>query len=183
MQVSITTVPHARTMTLTVTETDWEKTQQRSFYHGEQAVQQLVTTIGRALVQELLQNKGAAEPTLEADGQRWYRKAASIGHYLTLYGEVAVERHVSQTSTGGGDSLSIGRGVSPEFCRGHTVAGRSAPLQGQRHDAQRRGTRPTQARAGPEPELHPAHGAAGGPARRAKAAAVGHTEGHVLESL
>jgi hypothetical protein len=101
MQVSITTVPHARTMTITVTETDWEKTQQRSFYHGEQAVQQLVTTIGRALVQELLQNKGAAEPTLEEDGQRWYRKAASIGHYLTLYGEVAVERPLYQTSTGG----------------------------------------------------------------------------------
>ena len=41
MQVSITTDPQAGTMTITVTETDWEKTQQRSFYHGEQAVQQL----------------------------------------------------------------------------------------------------------------------------------------------
>ena len=71
MQVFITTAPHARTLTITVTETDWEKTQQRSFYQGEQAVQQLVTTIGRALVQELLQNQGATEPTLEEDGQRW----------------------------------------------------------------------------------------------------------------
>ena len=66
MQVSITTAPHAKTMTITVTATDWEETQQRSFYQGEQAVQQLVTTIGRALVRELLQNKGAAEPTLRS---------------------------------------------------------------------------------------------------------------------
>lgn len=101
MKVSITIAPHARTMTITVSGTDWEKTHQQSFYHGEQAVQQLVTSIGRALVRELLQNKGAAEPTLEADGQRWYRKEASIGHYHTLYGEVAVERHLYQTSTGG----------------------------------------------------------------------------------
>ena len=71
MQVSITTDPQAGTMTITVTETDWEKTQQRSFYHGEQAVQQLVSTIGREWVRELVQNKRVAEPTLEADGQRW----------------------------------------------------------------------------------------------------------------
>jgi hypothetical protein len=101
MQVSITTEPHAKTMTITVTEADWEQTQQRSFYHGEQAVQQLVTTLGRALVRELLENKKVAEPTLGEDGQRWYRKAASIGHYHTLYGEVAVERHLYQTSAGG----------------------------------------------------------------------------------
>ena len=48
MQVSITTDPQAGTMTITVTETDWEKTQQRSFSHGAQAVQQLVSTIERA---------------------------------------------------------------------------------------------------------------------------------------
>ena len=101
MQVSITTAPHTRTMTITVTETDWEKTPQRSFSHGEPAVQQLVTLIGRALVRELLQNKEAAEPTLEEDGQRWYRKAALTGHYHTLYGEVAVERHLYQRSSGG----------------------------------------------------------------------------------
>ena len=101
MPVSITTNPQAGTMTITITEADWEKTQQRSFYHGEQAVQQLVSTIGRELVRELLQNKRVAEPTLEADGQRWYRKEASIGRYHTLDGEVAVERHLYQTSTGG----------------------------------------------------------------------------------
>ena len=101
MQVSITTDPQAKTMTITVTEADWEQTQQRSFYQGEQAVQQLVSTVGRALVRELLQNKGGAEPSLEADGQQWYRKAASLGHYHTLYGEVTVERHLYQTSAGG----------------------------------------------------------------------------------
>jgi len=101
MQVSIPTDPQAGTRTITVTETDGEKTQQRSFDHGEQAVQQLVSTIGRELVRELLQNTRAAEPTLEADGQRGYRKEASIGRSHTLYGEVAVERHLYQTSTGG----------------------------------------------------------------------------------
>ncbi len=57
--------------------------------------------VGRALVQELLQSKSQGEPILERDGQRWYRKAASTGHYHTLYGEVTVERHLYQTSTGG----------------------------------------------------------------------------------
>ena len=89
MQVSITTDSQAKTMTISVTEADWEQTQQRSFYQGEQAVQRLVATIGRALMWELLQNKGGAEPTLEENGQRWYRKEASLGHYHTLYGEVA----------------------------------------------------------------------------------------------
>lgn len=101
MEVSITTDPQAKTMTITVTEADWEPLQQRSFYQGEQAVQQIVTAVGRELVRELWQTKGVAEPTLEHNGQRWYRKEASLGHDQTLYGEVAVERHVSQTSAGG----------------------------------------------------------------------------------
>jgi hypothetical protein len=101
MGVSITTDAHARTLTITVTDAEWEQTQQRSFYQGEQAVQRIVTAVGRALVQELLQSKGVAEPTLEREGQRWYRKEAAAGHYHTLYGEVTGERHVYQTSAGG----------------------------------------------------------------------------------
>ena len=46
--VSITTDPQANTLTIPVSEADWEQTQQRSFYQGEQAVQQLVTTVGRS---------------------------------------------------------------------------------------------------------------------------------------
>lgn len=101
MRVSITTDPHAKTLTITVTDAAWEQMQQRSFYQGEQAVQQIVTAVGRELMQELLQSKRVAEPTLEHEGQRWYRKEASTGHYHTLYGEVTVERHLYQTSTGG----------------------------------------------------------------------------------
>jgi len=101
MRVSITNDSYARTLTLTVTDADWEQTQQQSFYQGEQAVQQIVTAVGRELVRELLQNKGVAEPILEHGGQRWYRKEASLGHYHTLYGEVTVERHLYQTSAGG----------------------------------------------------------------------------------
>src|SRR5215470_17064190 len=101
MRVSITTDPHARTLTITVADAEWEQTQQRSFYQGEQAVQRIVSAVGRELVQELLQSKSKAEPTLEDEGQRWYRKEASAGHYHTLYGEVTVERHLYQTSAGG----------------------------------------------------------------------------------
>jgi hypothetical protein len=101
MRVSITSDPHARAMTITVTEADWEKMQGSRLYEGEQAVQQLVTAIGRELVRQLLDHKGVTEPILEEDGQRWYRKEASIGHYHTLYGEVAVERHLYQRSAGG----------------------------------------------------------------------------------
>jgi hypothetical protein len=88
-------------MTITITEADWEKTQQQSFYQGEQAAQQLVSVIGRELVRELLQSKRVAEPTLERDGQQWYRKEVAVGHYHTLYGAVAIERHLYQTSAGG----------------------------------------------------------------------------------
>src|SRR5215471_15238682 len=101
MQVSLTTDPHARTLTITVTDAAWEQTQQRSFYQGEQAVQRIVTAVGRELVQELLQSKEVAERILEHEGQRWYRKEAAAGHYHTLYGEVTVERHLYQTSAGG----------------------------------------------------------------------------------
>src|SRR5712691_8095585 len=101
MGVSITTDPQARTLTITVTEADWEKTQQQSFYQGEQAVQQIVMRIGRELVRELLQSKSVAPPILEEEAQRWYRKEASMGHYRTLYGEVTVERPLYQRSAGG----------------------------------------------------------------------------------
>jgi hypothetical protein len=101
MRVSITKDTQAKTVTITVTEADWDQTQQRSFYQGEQVVQQLVTAIGRELVRDLLQNKSVTAPILEHAGQRWYRKEASRGQYHTLYGEVTVERHLYQTSAGG----------------------------------------------------------------------------------
>ena len=64
-------------------------------------MQQIITRIGRELVRKLWQSQGVAEPILEADGQRWYRKEASLGHYHPLYGEGAVERHLYQTNAGG----------------------------------------------------------------------------------
>lgn len=74
MQVAITTDRHARTLTITVTEAEWEDVQEQSFYHGEQAVHRIVTMIGRELVRELLQSKVAAPSVLEEEEQRWYRK-------------------------------------------------------------------------------------------------------------
>jgi hypothetical protein len=115
MRVSITTDPHARTLTITVSDAEWEQMPQRSFYQGEQAVQRIVMAVGRELVRELLQTKNITEPTVEHEGQRWYRKEASLGHYHTLYGEVAIERHLYQTSAGGETRCPLEEGSQLSF--------------------------------------------------------------------
>jgi hypothetical protein len=115
MRVSLTTDPHARTLTITVSDTEWEQTPQRSFYQGEQAVQRIVMAVGRELVRELLQTKNITEPTVEHEGQRWYRKEASLGHYHTPYGEVAIERYLYQTSAGGETRCPLEEGCQLSF--------------------------------------------------------------------
>src|SRR5262245_1567264 len=49
----------------------------------------------------LLRSKAVEAPTLEWQGKTYYRKAASPGHYQTLYGEVVLARHLYQSSAGG----------------------------------------------------------------------------------
>ncbi len=50
---------------------------------------------------DLLRSKEVDAPSLEYEGQTYYRKEASPGHYQTLYGEVVVARCLYQSSAGG----------------------------------------------------------------------------------
>lgn len=101
MQVTITAELEAKQLTLTITDVDWEALHQGNFYAAEQALRQLLLLSGQALTRQLLARHDCAEPTLEHNGQTWYRKAPSAGHYQTPYGEVSLWRHTYQTSAGG----------------------------------------------------------------------------------
>ena len=61
----------------------------------------LLKVIGQEFTRQLLCRKAEEAPTLELGGKTYYRKAASAGHYQTLYGEVVISRHRYQTSAGG----------------------------------------------------------------------------------
>jgi hypothetical protein len=80
---------------------NWEACTQASFYAGEVQVGDMVRVIGQALTRELLSRKAVTAPSVEYDGQTYYRKAATPGAYQTPYGEVVVERHRYQSSAGG----------------------------------------------------------------------------------
>jgi hypothetical protein len=101
MKVTINADREAKQLTITVTDLDWETVQQRDFYQGEQQIQHVVTAVGQELTRQLLVSKVTSVPTLGQAGQVWYRKAESVGHYLTLYGPITVTRPTYQTSAGG----------------------------------------------------------------------------------
>jgi hypothetical protein len=101
MKVSIKSNPQAKRLTITLSEVDFEKMALENFYQSEKRVQQIVNHIGKELTREILQSHDIDDKTIERDGQTWYRKEASTGHYQTLYGEVIVSRHLYQTSAGG----------------------------------------------------------------------------------
>lgn len=101
MKVSIKNDAQAKQITICVSEIDLEKMRQESFYQAEREVQQLVNQIGKELTLEMLQSRETNQQMIERDGQQWYRKEASVGHYRTLYGEVRVKRHLYQTGGGG----------------------------------------------------------------------------------
>jgi hypothetical protein len=101
MQVTITVDQDAKQLTITVTDVNWDKFQGGSFYQGEQQVQHLLTAVGHALTQQLLASRVRRPARLHHAGQQWYRKADSLGHYLTLYGPVSISRPTYQTSSGG----------------------------------------------------------------------------------
>ncbi len=94
---------HAETneVTITLRELDWEAVERQSFYEGETTVQEAVRVVGQELTARLLQRQVVTAPQIEVAEQIYYRKAASLGHYQTLYGPLALERHLYQTSAGG----------------------------------------------------------------------------------
>ncbi len=101
MKVSIRSDLKAKRLTIILSEVDFEKIALGNFYQSERRVQQIVNNIGKELTREILQSHDIDDKTIERDGQTWYRKEASAGHYQTLYGEIAVSRHLYQTSAGG----------------------------------------------------------------------------------
>src|SRR4030095_16426805 len=88
-------------LTITVQGLNWEDLKQGAFYEGEVQVRDLRQLIGQELTAQLLRSKDVEVPTLHWEGQTYYRKAATPGHYQTLYGEVDLSRHCYQTSAGG----------------------------------------------------------------------------------
>ena len=101
MKASITPNTVTNELTITIQGLNWDAIEQASFYEGEVQVRDLLQLIGQELTVHLLRSKAPEAPTLEWEGKTYYRKAASPGHYQTLYGEVVLSRHLYQTSAGG----------------------------------------------------------------------------------
>jgi hypothetical protein len=101
VKASISTNAVTNELTITIEGLNWAEIQQASFYAGEVQVRELLKVIGQELIGQLLRSKDVDTPTLEREGKTYYRKAATLGHYQTLYGEVVISRHCYQTSAGG----------------------------------------------------------------------------------
>lgn len=121
MEVSIQAETQPPGLTITVQGIKWEEIVQGAVYAGELQVRELLKAIGRALSVELLRSKDVSTPTLLVDGESYYRKEASPGHYQTVYGEVVVHRHRYQRSRGGAT-------VCPLEERGQIRFGAATPL-------------------------------------------------------
>ena len=115
MKASINTKAGAHELTITIQGLNWEDLQQASFYEGEVRVRDLLKLIGQELTGQLLRCKAGEAPTLEWEGQTYYRKGASPGHYQTLYGEVVISRHLYQTSAGGAALCPLERDCQLRF--------------------------------------------------------------------
>jgi hypothetical protein len=101
VKASIKTNTVTNEVTITIEGLNWDDLGQASFYEGEVQVRALLQLIGQELTVHLLRRKAVEAPTLEWEGQTYYRKGASPGHYQTLYGEVVLSRHLYQSSAGG----------------------------------------------------------------------------------
>lgn len=101
MEASIQSNPRTNEVTITLHGLNWEASTQAAFYAGEVQVRDVLQVIGQALTRELFRAKAVTGPAVDYEGQRYYRKAATPGHYQTPYGEVVVERPLYQSSAGG----------------------------------------------------------------------------------
>jgi hypothetical protein len=115
VKANISTNARTNELTITLEGVNWEELQQASFYAEEVAVRELLKVIGRELAVQLLRSKDVETPTLQWEGQTYYRKAATPGHYQTLYGEVVVSRHCYQTSAGGATLCPLERTCQLSF--------------------------------------------------------------------
>jgi hypothetical protein len=101
MKASIKTNTVTNEVTITIEGLHWDALGQGAFYEGEVQVQALLQLIGQELTVHLLRRKAVDSPTLDWEGQTYYRKAASPGYYHTLYGEIVISRYLYQSSAGG----------------------------------------------------------------------------------
>jgi hypothetical protein len=115
MQASIKANAETNELQITLHGVNWDQSRQASFYTGEVQVRELLQVIGQALSRELLCSKAVTLPRLEHEGQAYYRKEATPGHYQTLYGEVVVERHLYQSSAGGETVCPLERNCQLSF--------------------------------------------------------------------
>lgn len=115
MKASISLTVETNELTITVQDSNWEQSRQASFYAGEVQVRELRQVIGQALTVEFMRSKEVTAPRLEHEGQTYSRKAATPGHYQTLYGEVVVERHLYQSSAGGETLCPLERNCQLRF--------------------------------------------------------------------
>jgi hypothetical protein len=115
VKASISTNAVTNALTITIEGLNWEELQQAAFYAGEVQVRELLKVIGQELTGQLLRRKDVDTPTLHWEGQTYYRKAATRGHYQTLYGEVVLSRHCYQTSAGGATLGPLERACQVRF--------------------------------------------------------------------
>jgi len=115
VKASIKTKARTHELTITIQGLHWEDIEQGSFYEGEVRVRDLLKLIGQELTGHLLRRKAVEAPTLEWAGKTYYRKAASPGHYHTLYGEVVISRPLYQSSAGGATLCPLERNCQLRF--------------------------------------------------------------------
>jgi hypothetical protein len=121
MEVSIPAEARTQGLTITVQGIKWDEIEQGAVYAGELQVREVLKAIGQVLTVAVLRSKDVSTPTLLVNGESYYRKEATPGHYQTLYGEVIVPRHRYQRSTGG-------QTVCPLEERGQLRFGAAPPL-------------------------------------------------------
>ena len=76
VKASISTKVVTNELTLTLEGLNWEDLQQASFYVGEVEGRELLKVIGQEMTAQLRRSKDGAPPTLQWEGQTYYRKAA-----------------------------------------------------------------------------------------------------------
>ena len=101
MKASIGVNAVTNELTITIQGANWEAIRDAGFCEGEASVRDVLKVAGQELTADLMRRQQVDAECLDFDGQTYYRKQASVGHYQTLYGELAVERHLYQTSAGG----------------------------------------------------------------------------------
>ncbi len=85
MDVSIQAEAQTQGLTITVQGIKWAEIEQGAVYAGELQVRELLKAIGQTLTVELLRSKDVSTPTLLVDGESYYRKEATPGHYQSVY--------------------------------------------------------------------------------------------------